>query len=172
MVENNLRFFLAISLSRIHRRPIHRVATRWIAAVRPVDGPVGKVEFEVNRFWQALVKEFEVFAIGGSLALGNFEIGAKDTSVAGIVRTLLSPIKLAGFEVERDTHAPFPNVFTRTRVTFAGIDKCFNVGTIQVGTHNPHPFTIAPVKLPVLRIQLQLLGSESAPWRNNVRDVA
>src|SRR6266404_8570337 len=172
MVENNLRLFLAITLSWIHGRPIHRVAARWIAAVRPVDRLVGKVEFKVNRFWQALVEKFDVFAIGGALVLWNLKIGAKDTSIAGIVRALLSPIKFAGFDVEHDTYAPFLNVFTRTWVAFAGIDKCFDVGTIHVRAHDPHPFTIAPVQLPVLLIELQLLGSESVARTDNVGNVA
>src|SRR5208282_5495988 len=63
------------------------------------------------------------------------------------------------------------NVFARTRVAFAGIDKGFDVGTIHVRAHDSHPFTIAPVELPVLLIELQLLGSESAARRNNVDNV-
>src|SRR6266487_1674051 len=66
-----------------------RVAARWVATVGPVDHPVGEVEFEVNRFWQALVEKFDIFAIGGALTLGNLEIGAKDAAIAGIVRALL-----------------------------------------------------------------------------------
>src|SRR5260370_26767051 len=109
----------------MHGRTVPGVATRRIAAVRPVDRPVGEVEFEVNRFWQAPVEEFDVFAVGGTLALGNFEIGAKDTPLAGIVRTFLSPIKFSTFDVERDSHAPFFYVLPRTCVAFARIDKRF-----------------------------------------------
>src|SRR5260370_36492065 len=58
------------------------------------------------------------------------------------------------------------------RVAFADIDKGCDVGTIHVRAHDPHPFTIAPVKLPVLLIELQLLGSESVARTNNVGDVA
>src|SRR6266404_7178150 len=43
VVENNLRFFLAISLRGIHGGAIHGVAAWWIAAVRPVERPVGEV---------------------------------------------------------------------------------------------------------------------------------
>src|SRR5271156_5694424 len=107
MVENNHRFFLPISLNRIHGRPIHRVAAWWVAAVRPVDRSVGEVEFEVDRFRQILVKKFDVFAVRWSLVLGNLETGAKDTSLAGIVRTFLSPIEFSTFDVERDSHTPF-----------------------------------------------------------------
>src|SRR5258706_3229118 len=128
------RFFFAITESRIHRSPVYRVSARWIAAVRPVDRSVGEVELEVDRFRQILVQKLDVFAVRWSLALGNFEIGAKYASVAGIVRALLSPVKFAGFDVEHDAHAPFPNLFTRTHVAFAGIDKSFDVGTIHVRT--------------------------------------
>src|ERR1700730_9159007 len=110
MVGNNHRFFLSISLNRIHGRAVHRVAPRWIAAVGPVDRPVREVEFEVDGFGQAVIEEFNVSTDLGSLALGNLEIGAKDASLAGVVRTFLSPIKLAGFDVERDSYAPFLNV--------------------------------------------------------------
>src|SRR4029077_7336238 len=107
-----------------------------------------------------------------SLTLRNFEIGAKQASLAAFVRALLSPIKFAGFNVERDTYAPFLKVFARTRAAFAGINKRFDVGTIHVHPHHPHPLAIAPVKLAVLLVELQLLGSESAARRNNVGDVA
>src|SRR6266853_5631788 len=172
MVENNYRLFLAISLSRIHRRAVHRVATWRIASVRPVDRPVGKIQFEVNRFGQAPVEEFDVFAIGRTLALGNFEIGAKDASLASIVRTFLSPIKLSTFDVERDSHAPFLYVFPGTCLAFARIDERFDIGTIQVRAHDPHALAIAPVKLAVLLVELKLLGSEGGARGNNVGDVA
>src|ERR1700678_874817 len=114
MIENNHRFFLAISLSRIHSRPIHRVAAWWIAAVRPVDRPVGEVEFEVNRFGQAVVEKFDILAARRRLPVGNFEIGAKDTSLTGVVRPFLSPIKFPAFDVKRDSHAPFLYDLPRT----------------------------------------------------------
>jgi hypothetical protein len=43
MVENNLRFFPAISLRGIHGGAIHGVAAWWNAAVGPVDRSVGEV---------------------------------------------------------------------------------------------------------------------------------
>src|SRR5580658_2018350 len=172
MVENNHRFLFAISSGRIHGRTVHRVASRRIATVGPVEGSVGEIEFEVNGFRQAVVEKFNVFAICRTEALGNFEIGAKDSSLAGIVRALLSPIKLSGLDVERDPYAPFPYVLPRPCVAFAGIDKRFDLGAIQVRTHNPHTFAIAPIKLPALLIELKLLGSESAARRNNVGGIA
>src|SRR5437660_2813387 len=57
-------------------------------------------------------EKLDVFAIGGTLALGNLEIGAKDTSIASIGRPLLVPIKLAGLDIEHDTYAPFLTVLT------------------------------------------------------------
>src|SRR5580704_6347783 len=172
MVGNNHRFLFAISSGWIHGRTVNGVATRRIAAVRPVNRSVGKIEFEVNRFRQALVEKFNVFAICGTEALRNFEIGAKDSSLAGIVRALLSPIKLSGFDVERDPYAPFLYVLPRPRVAFAGIDKGFDLGAIQVRSHNPHAFAIAPIKLPALLIELKLLGSERAARWNNLGSIA
>src|SRR3954468_1170115 len=171
MVENDHRFFLA-SLGRIHRRTVHSVAARRIAAVGPVHRPVGKIEFQINRFGQALVEKFDVFAIGGALTFGNFEIGAEDSSFAGIVGTFLGPIKFSTFDVEGNSDTPFLYDLPRTCVAFAGVDKCLDVGTIQVGTHDPHAFAIAPIKLPVLLIELQLLGSEGAARRNNVGKIS
>src|ERR1700757_2403352 len=107
MFENNLRFLFAISASRIHRSPVYRVPARRGAAVGPVDHPVSEVEFEVDWFGQILVQKLDIFAVRWNLALGNFEIGAKDASLTGVVWALLSPIKLAGFDVEHDAHAPF-----------------------------------------------------------------
>src|SRR5580698_6718950 len=172
MVENNHRFLFAISSDRIHGRTVNGVASRRIATVGPVDGSVGEIEFEVNGFRQAVVEKFNVFAICGTEALGNFEIGAKDSSLAGIVRALLSPIKLSGFDVERDPYAPFPYVLPRSCVAFAGINEGFNLRAIEVRSHNPHTFAIAPIKLPALLIELKLLGSESAARWNNVGSIA
>src|ERR1700688_4341345 len=154
--------------------PNRRLQTRCGSdiAVRPVERPVGEVEFEVDGFRQILVQEFDIFAVRWSLGLGNLEIGAKDTSLTGIGRTLLSPINYAAFDVERNAHAPLLNFFARTCVASAGIDERFDLGTIEVGAHHPHALAIRPVKLPVLLIKLQLLGSESASRRNNVRNVA
>src|ERR1700690_1268623 len=101
MVENNLWLSLAISLSRIHGRPVHGVSARWIAAVRPVDRAVGKIEFGGNRVWPRLVEKFDAFAIAGSLALANFEMRSKDPPLAGVVRPLLSAINFPTFDVER-----------------------------------------------------------------------
>jgi hypothetical protein len=57
------------------------------------------------------------------------------------------------------------------RASPSGIDQRFDLGAIQVRAHDPHPFAIAPVKLPVLLIKLQLLGSEGAARRNNVGNI-
>src|ERR1700688_3693225 len=154
--------------------PNRRLQTRCGSdiAVRPVERPVGEVEFEVDGFRQILVQEFDIFAVRWSLAFGNLEIGAKNASLTGIVRALLSPIKFAGFDVERDAHAPFLYDLPRARVAFARVDKRFDPGAIQVSTHDSHAFTIAPVKLAVLLIELQLLRGESTSRRNNVRNVA
>src|SRR4029077_17765487 len=42
---------------------------------------------------------------------------------------------------------------------------------IQIAAHDSHAFAITPVEFPVLRIELELLGSEGATWRNNIRDI-
>src|ERR1700751_2148065 len=93
MVENNLRFFRAISLRRIHGRSVYCVPAGSVAAICPVDRPVGEVEFEIDRFGKILIQKFDIFAVCWSLTLRNFEIGAKEASLTGFVRALLSPIK-------------------------------------------------------------------------------
>ena len=47
----------------------------------------------------------------------------------------------------------------------------FRCGNRPSCTHDPHTFAITPVEIAVLLIKLELLGSESATRRNNVRDV-
>src|SRR5579863_2594979 len=171
MGENDLGLW-TISALRVHGRAIHRVATRRISAVCPVKGPIGKIEIQIDWLRQVFKEHLDVFAICRCLTLGDFEICAKDTSSAAFIRPLLGPIKLATLRVHRNAHAPLRLVLAGTRVPPAGIDKRFDVGTIQVPAHDSHPLAIAPVELPVLLIELQLLGSENAARRNNVCEVA
>ncbi len=147
---------------RIHGRAIHGVAARRIAAVRPVHHSVGKIEFQVDGFGQILVEQFNVSAVRRSLPLWNFEIGAEDASLAGIVRALLSPIKLSGCDVERDPHTPFRRVLARDVRRPGWCRRGFDLGAIQIAPHDPHAFAIAPVELAVLLVELELLGSEGA----------
>ena len=165
--------FLPFPGARIHGRPIHGVAARRIAAVGPVHRPVSEVEFEVDGFRQ--IPHRAARCLCGSLAVWPFGISRlarKMRPSPALSRTFLSPIEFSAFDVERDSHAPFLYVLPRTRVAFAGIDKSFDLGTIQVRAHDPHAFAIAPVKLAVLLVELQLLGSEGAAGRNNVGNVA
>jgi hypothetical protein len=49
----------------------------------------------------------------------------------------------------------------------ARIDEGLDVRAIEVGAHHTHPFAIAPIQLAVLPIELELLGRERAPLRND-----
>src|SRR5215469_234493 len=170
MVEKDLRLFAICGL-RVQGRAVHRVASRRIPAACPIQTAIGEVKLEVDGFGWAIVEKLNVFAVCGSLTLGNLEISAKDSSLASCIRPLLGPVKLATLSVHRDAYAPLLLVLAGTRVASAGIHKRFDVGTIQVRAHDPHPLAVAPVKLPVLIIELQLFGSERAARASDVRGV-
>ena len=47
------------------------------------------------------------------------------------------------------------------------IDESLDVRTIEGRAHDTHPFAIAPKQLAVLLIEMELLGRERAPLRND-----
>jgi hypothetical protein len=64
MGEKDLRLF-AISGLRVHGRTVHYVAARRIPAVRPVEGPIGKIQVQIDGFRQVFIKRFNVSAVRG-----------------------------------------------------------------------------------------------------------
>src|SRR5215831_9532774 len=118
MGENDFGLW-AISGLRIHGRAIHRVATRRIPAVRPIKGPMGKIEIQIDRLGQVFIENFNVAAICWSLTFGKFEIGAKDASFSSFIGSLLGPIKLSTLWVHRNADAPLLLVLAGTRVALA-----------------------------------------------------
>src|ERR1700757_2648479 len=107
-----------------------------------------------------------------SLALWDFEASAENASLAGVVISFLRPVKFAAVHIERDTDAPFRLVLAGTTFALAGIHEGLDMCTVQIAAHDSHALAIRPVKLAVFLVELELLGSEGATSRNNVRDVA
>ena len=78
----------------------------------------------------------------GHLTLRNFQIGAKDAALAGVVTALLGPIELPAGSIDSYTHAPFGCIRTGTRVALARIHNGFDTRTIKIAPHHTHAFAI------------------------------
>src|SRR5260370_5062123 len=125
---------------------------------------------QIDRLRQVTEKELDIFAICRSLTLGDFQICAKDAALSGIIIAFLGPVELSAFNVESYAHAP---IFRIRPVGFAmaRLYERLDMRTIQVRTHDSHAFAIRPIKLAILLIELELLGSNLAAPRTNIRAI-
>ena len=125
-----------------------------------------QIELEIDRLRQAVEEDFDVGAVGGGLALGDFDAGAEDAAVLSIVRAFLRPVDLPAFRVDGDADAP-SGLIAPIRVATARLDERFDLRAVEIRAHHAHPFAVAPVELAVLLIELDLLRRERAALRND-----
>src|ERR1700730_86108 len=161
---------LAIPRWGIHGRSIDGVAARRISAVGPIHDPFFKIDVEIDRFGQTVEKNLDILTRRRVLAFRNFQVGAKYPAFARVVVAFLGPVELAAFNVESNAYAP-PSGIAPVGIAMAGLHERFDIRTVQICTHDSHAFAIAPVKLAVPLVELELLGSKSATHGNNGRDV-
>src|ERR1700739_1362066 len=105
-----------------------------------------------------------------SLALRDFEASAQNASLASVVIPFLRPVKFAAVHIDSYTNAPISRV-KPVGISMSRFYERFDVRTIKIRAHDSHTFAVRPVEFPVLRVELELLGSPSRACRNNVRDV-
>ena len=170
MGKDNLWLF-ASPRCNIHGRSVHSVTSRGVPTIRPVHHPIGQIEVQIDWLGQTIEQHFDVVAVRGCLPLRDFQIGAKNAALSGVVIAFLRPIKLASVSVDGDTHAPFSRVLTGAGVALAGVNEGFDIGTIQIGPHHAHAFPIGPVELAIFLVELDLLGSKRATRRNDGREI-
>src|SRR5207249_11789262 len=84
-----------------------------------------------------------------------------------LLRAFLRPVDVPAFGIDRDADTPSRGVRPRSGIAVARIDEGLDVRAIEVRAHDTHPFAIAPIQLAVLLIELELLGRERAPLRND-----
>src|ERR1700752_354718 len=126
MGVQNLRSLVLLRL-RIHRCAIYRVATRRISTIRPIHHTALEIQLQVNRLGQAVEEDFDVCTIRGALALGYFDIRAKDAALSSIIRAFLRPVDLPALDIKRDPHTPFRSIAARTRITLTRIHEGFDL---------------------------------------------
>src|SRR5260370_40956298 len=96
---------------------------------------------------------------------GSVDIGAEEAPLARLGFPFLGSIELAANDIDGNAHAPLRSVCARSRVALACVDERLDVGTIEVGAHDAHTLSVAPVQLSSCRFDLELLRSERAPRR-------
>ena len=138
---------------------VHRVASRGVAAVRPVEGAVLQIELKINRLRQMVEEHFDVRTSGRGLTFRDCEPRAKDAPFFRIVRTFLGPVDLLANGIDRDADAP-SRLVAPVHVAAAGLDKRLDQRTVEITAHHAHSLTIAPDELTVSLIELDLLWRE------------
>src|SRR5439155_25944580 len=136
--------------------PVHRVAARRVAAVGPVENTVLEIELEIDRLRQTVVEDLDVGPGRCSLAGGNFDIGAEEATEPGIVRTLLRPIDMSEFRVDRQPDAP-SGLIPAIGFAATGFDQRLQLRAVEIAAHNAHTFAVAPIELATLLIENDLL---------------
>src|SRR6266850_3516424 len=101
-----------------------------------------------------------------SLALWDFEASAENATLASVVISFLRPVKFAAVHIESDTNAPISRV-KPVGIAMSRFNERFDVRAIEIRAHDAHSFAVRPVEFPVLRVELELLGSPSRAGRNN-----
>jgi hypothetical protein len=124
---------------RVHRRAINRVTARWISTVGPVNQAILAIEFQIDRFRQAIIEKFDVGAVGRGLPLRDIDLRAKDATLSRIVRSFLRPmqrlrrqrrprkIDFSMIWIDGDTHTPFCQVGAGALFAVACVDQSFDV---------------------------------------------
>src|SRR6516225_1046976 len=142
------------------------VAARRISAVGPVQDAILEIELDIDRFRQAVEQHFDIAAPPCGLALRDFNICAEDAAQPRVVRAFLGPVDLPARGIDGYSNAP-PGEVAALRIATAPLDERLDQGAVEIRAHHPHPFAIAPVKLTVLLIEMDLLRGERAALRND-----
>src|ERR1700730_1294435 len=142
----------------VDRGPVHRVATRRIAAVRPVENTAFVVELNIDRLRQTVEEDLDVGPGCCSLAGGNFDIGPEDATEPRIVRAFLRPVKMSEFRVDRQPNAPSRLI---PAIGFAAprLDERLQLRAVEIAAHDAHTLTVAPIELAAFLIEDDLLRS-------------
>ena len=140
---------------RIDGCAIHGIASRRIAAIGPIKNAILEVQFQVDRLGQTVKKHFNIAAVGGILALRDVDTCAKDLPLFSVVRAFLRPVDLSAFGVHRDSNAPFLCVATGPWIALARIHQSLDLRTIEIGSHDAHPFAIRPIEFSVCLIEME-----------------
>jgi hypothetical protein len=74
---------------------------------------------------------------------------------------------LSAIWINGDSNANFCLIGAWPRVAFAGVDKSFNVRSIEIRAHHAHSFAIAPVKFPALLFEMELLRRKRLAFAND-----
>jgi hypothetical protein len=111
---------------------VHRVAAGRVAAIGPVEDAILAVELEIDRLRQAVEENLDVGALGGGLTFGDFDAGAKDSTLLSIVRAFLRPVDVLADGIDGDPNAP-PGLIAPVRVAAAGLDQRFDPRAIEIG---------------------------------------
>src|SRR5262249_38028356 len=139
--------------------------------VRPVQGASGRIDVDVDRFRQGVIKQLDILPRRSRLARRDFDVGAEQATLARLGLALLRPVDLAAFDIDGNAHAMLRRVRPWPRVALAGIDERLDVRTVEVATHHTHAFSVAPVQLSGGLFDLELLWRERTARRNDGRHV-
>src|SRR3984893_10954350 len=86
MCEKDLRLLAIFGLS-IHGCTVHRVATRRVSAVGPIQRPMNWIEVQIDRLRKLVIKKLNVPAALGRLTLRNLNVGPKNSAQTRVVTT-------------------------------------------------------------------------------------
>ena len=156
---------------RLHRRPIHGVASRRVSAVGPVQHAGCQVELQVDRLGQPLEQHLDVAPVGRGIAGGHVDSSPQDLPQPGVTRALLRPVEVPAQGVDGDSDAP-PGLVAAVVVALPRLHESLDVRAVEVAAHDPHPFAVAPVQLSAHRIEMQLLRRERDAAGNDRRAIA
>src|SRR5262249_794511 len=105
MPQHNLWRIAGLGL-HIDPRAIDRVAAWRIATIGPIEDAVFQIELQIDWLRQAVEQHFDISAVGRGLALGNFDVGAKQAAQSAFARAFLRPVDLPVFGVDGDSNPP------------------------------------------------------------------
>src|SRR5258706_5945908 len=71
------------------RGAVNRVAERRVDTVRPVEHASSRIDLQVDRLGQVVIKQFDILSIRRRLAARDLDICAKDSSLAGVISAFL-----------------------------------------------------------------------------------
>src|SRR5215469_13963628 len=157
--------------SFVDRRAIDGVAARRIAAVGPIEHAIRQIELEIDGLRQVIEEHLDVGALRRTLALRDVDVSAEQTALAALVRPLLRPVDFPELRIDGDSDAPAGLIVT-VLVAAARLDQRLDVRAVEIAAHDPHPFAVAPIELPVLLIEMHLLRRVCAAFRDDDSAIA
>src|SRR5262249_7412426 len=105
-------------------------------------------------------------AVCGALALRDVDIGAEDTTQAGVVRAFLRPVEFLKLRIDGDSDAP-PGLIAPVLLAAAGLDQRFHLRAVEVRAHHAHALAVAPIELARVLLEMDLLRREGAALRDD-----